>query len=124
MVEDLADELLRLERGFWDASTDADWYDEHVAQEGILVFPYGVGAMDKRQVLYTIRANDEEWDAYHFEDVKVIPLSGDAAVITYKATAERADSDPFKAYVSSTYVRADGGWLLAFHQQTLASTGK
>ena len=54
----------------------------------------------------------------------LVPLGDDAAVISYKAVAERSDDAPFKAWVSSTYVKRDGKWLLAFHQQTLAATGK
>jgi hypothetical protein len=120
MTEDLKEELLALERGFWSAATDPGYYEEHVSADGIMVFPYGVGAMTKPQILYTIRANDEEWDSYEFADVKVVSLGAEAAVITYKAVAARAQGDDFKAFVSSTYLRDDGGWLLAFHQQTLA----
>lgn len=122
MAEDLTEELLSLERGFWGASTDPDYYEEHVAEEAVMVFPYGVGAMDKAQVLYTIRANEEGWDSYELDDVRVVPLSDDTAVITYRATAARGDSDPFEAFVSSTYVRANGDWLMTFHQQTLSGS--
>ncbi|MBU1493623.1 MAG: nuclear transport factor 2 family protein [Actinobacteria bacterium] len=124
MTDDLTAELTALEKGFWEASTDPGFFGEHLADEAVMVFPYGVGAMDKAMVLYTIRANAEEWASVEFADARVVRLGEDAAVITYKVTAERNDDEPFKAFTSSTFVRRDGRWLLAFHQQTLASTGK
>ena len=124
MTDDLTTELLALEHGFWEAATDTDFHREHVADEAVMVFPYGVGAMDKEMVVYTINANTAVWLSHEFEDVQVVPIGDEAAVITYKAIGERADDEPFKAFISSTYVRRDGRWLLLFHQQTLASTGK
>ena len=124
MTDDLTAELLALENAFWEGATDADLYREAVADDAVFVFPYGVGAMDKQMVIYAIGANDEDWLSHELTSVQVVPLGDDAAVIAYKAEAERPDDEPFKAWVSSTYVRRDGRWLLAFHQQTLASTGK
>ena len=124
MTDDLTSELLQMEQRFWEAATDPEFYRENVADEAVLVFPYGVGAMDKSMVLYTIGANSEEWVSHEFDKVQVVSLGDDAAVISYKVAAGRSGEDPFKAFISSTYVRRDGRWLLAFHQQTLASTGK
>lgn len=121
MSDDLAAELLALEQGFWGASTDPSYYEEHVAEEAVMIFPYGVGPMDKRQVLYTVGANAEGWDAYELSEVHVVPLCADAALITYRAVAERGGDDPFEAFVASAYVRANGDWLLVFHQQTLSA---
>jgi len=122
--DDLNAELLALEHRFWEASTDVDFYREHLADEAVLVFPYGVGALDKGMIAYTINASSEEWISHEFEEVQVVPIGDDAAVITYKAIGERPDDEPFEAYISSTYIRRNGRWLLVFHQQTLASTGK
>ncbi|MCJ7724882.1 MAG: hypothetical protein MUP76_00630, partial [Acidimicrobiia bacterium] len=74
MTNDLTAELLHLEHRFWEASTDPDFYREHVAEEAVLVFPYGVGAMDKSMVLYTVGANAEEWVSHQFDDVYVVAL--------------------------------------------------
>ena len=124
MSENLEEQLLEMEHAFWQASTDPDFYRKHVAEDVVLVFPYGVGAMDKKMVLYTIGANTEEWENYEISEVGAVSLAEDAALITYKVSAERAVGDePFEAFVSSVYIRSDGPWLLAFHQQTLASTG-
>jgi len=39
------------------------------------------------------------------------------AMLTYRADATRADGREYSALVSSGYVRRDGEWKLAFHQQ-------
>ena len=40
------------------------------------------------------------------------------AILTYRARAVRGDTERYQALVSSVYVRRDGAWKLAFHQQT------
>lgn len=123
MTDDLTAALLAMEHGFWGAATDPDFYRDNMADEAVMVFPYGVGPMDKAMVIYAIGVSDEEWVSYDISGVRVVPISDDAGVITYKVAAERTDGAPFKAFIASTYVRRDGRWLLMFHQQTLASTG-
>jgi hypothetical protein len=39
-------------------------------------------------------------------------------VLVYSVVAQREGLEPYSAVVSSTYVRRDGEWKLAFHQQT------
>lgn len=121
MSDTLTAELLEMEHRFWKGSTDPGTYREHMADDAVMVFPYGVGAMDKQMVVYTVGANPEEWASWDFAGVNVVPLGDDAAVITYRVHAERADAAPFEAFVSSAYVRRDGHWVLAFHQQTPAA---
>jgi hypothetical protein len=46
-----------------------------------------------------------------------VALGDDAAVVGYRGTATR-DDQPYTALFNSTYVREDGDWKLAVHQQT------
>ena len=39
-------------------------------------------------------------------------------MLSYEATAGRADGTPYKALVSSGYARHGRAWKLAFHQKT------
>lgn len=39
-------------------------------------------------------------------------------MLIYKVTAQRAGEEQYSAVISSTFVRQDGTWKLAFHQQT------
>lgn len=124
MTDDLTAELLEMEHRFWAAATDPDFYREHVADDAVMVFPYGVGAMDKDMVIYAVTASTEEWASHELEEVRVVPIGDDAAVITYQASADGAADRRFEAFVSSIYVRREGRWMLVFHQQTLASAGR
>ena len=45
-------------------------------------------------------------------------LADGVALLSYEAHAIRANGEPFQALVSSAYVRTDGRWKMAFHQQT------
>ena len=120
MAEDLETQLLEMEHAFWEASTSTDFYEEHVADDAVLVFPYGVGAMDKEMTIYAVNSNEGHWESHEFEDVKVVPFCEDAGLITYRAKAIRVgDEGAFKVQVSSAYMRRDGAWKLVFHQQTL-----
>jgi len=110
MPDGLSAELTDMEHRFWDSATDPDFYREHLADEAVLVFHYGVGAMDKQMVIYAIKATAEAWISHEFEAVRVVPIGDDAAVITYKASGERAGDAPFRAFVSSAYVRRNGRW--------------
>jgi hypothetical protein len=57
-----------------------------------------------------------------FQKVRVIRLTDDAAIVTYKASAQReGQGSEYVALVSSAYVSRDGTWKLAFHQQTPAA---
>jgi hypothetical protein len=38
--------------------------------------------------------------------------------VVYRVNAQRAGEEPYAAIVSSTFLRGDGRWLLAFHQQS------
>ena len=42
----------------------------------------------------------------------------EVAILTYEASAERADGEPHHALVSTGYVKRDDGWKMMFHSQT------
>ncbi|HVD81528.1 MAG TPA: hypothetical protein VNB87_13445 [Propionibacteriaceae bacterium] len=47
-------------------------------------------------------------------------MSADSGIVVCRVNAQRAGEEPYAAIVSSTVVRGDGRWLLAFHQQSPA----
>ena len=110
------DELLDLERAFWGAAGNGAVYRDNFADDGVCVFPMGV--FDKETTMAAVDAA-EPWVEVLLDDVKTIPLAGDATSVIYRATARRrSDGEPYKAHIASTYVRRGGTWLLTVHQQT------
>lgn len=110
----LDDELLELEHRFWGAAGDGDFYRQHMADDGLLLIPFGI--FDKPA---TVAAVDDAtpWSSYEIHDPAVLTHGGAAATLCYRAEADR-EGTPFRAAISSTYRRHGERWLLAVHQQT------
>ena len=111
-------EILELEEAGWAAlSSDrgASFYDDNMADEGLMVFP-GV-VMNKADALAAIKSA-KPWSEHRLTDVAVRLLSGDAALIAYRATARREGAAEYRAMMTSVYMRRAGRWLLVLHQQS------
>lgn len=112
-------ELLALERRGWDAlcrGEGADFYGDLMTDGGLMVLVDG-SVLDRQQVVASLR-DAPPWDHYTLDDVRTVPIGGDAVALVYRATAERQDAPPFRALMSSTYVVVDGRARLALYQQT------
>jgi hypothetical protein len=112
-------ELIDLERSAWEAlSTEgaaAPFYEKVLAREVLMLLPGGMVIDDRAQVIDSMRG--APWSSYELRDLRVLTLRSDAAVVAYSATAIR-DGHEYQALFNSTYVREDGEWRLALHQQT------
>jgi hypothetical protein len=80
----------------------------------------GPQRMSKMEVLKTLsrtRITD-----YTIDEIRVLPLNGDAAILTYRLTLKVLPGEPeylaTPALVSSTWVRQGTSWLSAFRQWT------
>ena len=113
-------ELLELERAGWRAlSTDGDtavaFYDDVLARDVLMLLPGGMVIDDRAEVLESMRG--AAWNSFELADTRVIDLTANSAVVTYRATAHRDDVE-YEALFNSTYVREGGSWKLKVHQQT------
>lgn len=113
-------ELLDIERAGWEAlrtGQAGSYYRAHLTDDALMAFPFGVLTRDQ-----TIEAMESAppWTTYDLKDPQVVALTTDCGIVVYRVTARRAQDDPYQAVVSSTFVRRDGGWRMAFHQQTPA----
>jgi hypothetical protein len=114
----LAQELIQVERRGWEALCSDDavaYYRRHLIEEALMAFPFGL--MDREEALGAMEAA-RPWSHYDMKEPRVIALAPDCGVVVYAVTAQREGEDPFSAVVSSTFVRRDGEWRLAFHQQS------
>jgi uncharacterized protein DUF4440 len=114
----LDSELIEAEREGWQALTTtegADYYERHLAATALMCFPSGV--MTRPEALEAMRSA-RPWSSFEMIDPRVVELTSDSGVLVYQAVAKRADQPPYRALISSVYIRQDGRWLLAFHQQS------
>ena len=109
------------EREFWEAASDGDgdFYRANVVPTGVFVFPDPASAVDKDGCAAIIDGNQTPWAWYRMDDLRLIPLGDQVAVITYRGTAQPEGAEPFSMLMSSAYVADGDRWLMAFHQQTI-----
>jgi hypothetical protein len=115
----LEDDLLGIERQLW--TNDADVYAASLTGDAVLVFAE-TGVIRRDTALAAIREENAEgrrWADVTFDDVLVTQPTRDTAVLTYRVTARwEHEHSATRALASTLYVRHNGGWKAAFHQQT------
>jgi hypothetical protein len=114
------DELAALERQGWDAlSTDGEaaraFYDEALDEQAVMLLPGGMFLDDRAAIVESM--SGQPWSHYELEDVRTFRPASDVGVVTYGVVAARGGRE-YSALMSSLYLRREGGWKLAFHQQT------
>jgi len=117
-------DFVELERQGWQAlsserSAAVDFYMTLLTDDAMMVFPGGMVLKGKEAVLDSLAL--QPWKSFEIADEQVVSLSDGVTTLVYKVTAQRAESDPYTALISSTYVQRNGTWKLAFHQQTPVS---
>lgn len=113
---ELEEHLLGLEEQFWKG--DADFYRLSLTDDSLMVFAEPIGILTKDRTIETL-ASSPRWGEIRFEDVHMVQLAEDSAIVAYKAVARREGAGSgYSALVSSAYVRRGGSWKLAFHQHT------
>ncbi len=119
---DLKETLEKLEQDYFRASisADGDFYDRNLSDDALLVFAE-TGSLDKDACVQAVSGSpgDTTGASWRIEDARLVTLSPDAALISYRAEATRPGGQPASILVASAYSRQDGTWKLAFHQQTV-----
>lgn len=118
-MDDL-DHLVDLERRGWNALASGQagpYYREHLTRDALMAFPFGV--LTREQAIDAMESAPP-WSTYEMQDPRVIALTPDSGVVLYRVVAQRAEQPPYSAMISSAFVRRDGSWQLAFHQQSPA----
>jgi hypothetical protein len=114
----LADQLIALEYEGWRAlvaGNGADYYRSRLTANAVMAFPFGV--LTREAALESMEAA-RPWERFEIRDPQVVELGDDCGVVVYSVVALRPGEEPYAAVVSSTFVRDDEGWKLAFHQQS------
>jgi ketosteroid isomerase-like protein len=112
-MPDLRETLLALERAL--GGGDGDAYRAHLTDDAVVVVPGA--AITREQTAHAIDATPG-WDDFEITDDRLIELTPDSALITYRWRSSRGD-ETYEALMTSVYVKQPGGeWKLALHQQT------
>jgi hypothetical protein len=111
----LEQDLLKLEEGFW--TEGGDYYREHVDEECLLAFAEMAGVRSNEEIA-GMNPGAGNWKNVRLEQKGLVELGDDAILLTYAVSAQRKSGEPYKALVSTGYVRREGEWKMAFHQQT------
>lgn len=116
----VTEELLALEQRAWSALTSeedaAEFYERILSHDMVMVLPGMV--LDRAEAMESWMRS-VPWRDFEIEDVRLVSLDTNAALLTYRATARRAkDVESYRALCTSVYRMADGRWWLVFQQQT------
>jgi len=117
-MSDLLAELLSLEREGTQALTcggAASFYGPLLTDDALMVVPGFV--VDKAKFIQMVD-REASWTSFTVEGPRVTSLTPDAAILVYRATGKRTGQQDYIALMSSVYVKRDGRWRLAHHQQT------
>jgi hypothetical protein len=116
---ELEKQLIDIERKLW--TNDAVFYKNNLIEESLLVFPE-TGVITRGvavDAILTENAEGRRWAEVQFDKVRSLRLADDAALLTYKIAARwEHEESKRSALASSVYIKRDGVWKLAFHQQT------
>jgi hypothetical protein len=109
---------LELEHACWDAivaGTAAEFLDRVMTDEAVLLL--ADNALRRKEILEYYRS-PPPWRDHRLEDLRLVELTGAAAVVTYTARLHRSDSAVSEVLAcASVYVLDDGSWWRSFHEQ-------
>jgi ketosteroid isomerase-like protein len=113
--------LLSLERNAFEAwkNKDAKFWETYISDRFATVTP--MGKVDKAAVLKHFASDDCDVKSYSLADEQLKQLGSDAAIITYKATADATcggKKQPASTWVATILVRDGEQWKAAFHGES------
>ena len=111
----LEQDLMELERKFW--TGNAEFFRQHLDEKCLTAFKDRAGVQNKEAIAGMVKEG-ETWRNLKMDEKGFVVLDPNAVILTYEADGDRKNGEHYQAVVSSGYVRRDGGWKLAFHQQT------
>ncbi|GAA1708207.1 nuclear transport factor 2 family protein [Fodinicola feengrottensis] len=113
--------LLAAEDELWRANREGDggFYAKNLRDDALVVSKYGVAS--KEIIVATIGANRNPYVKTVLSDQRVLFITSDSALVTYKAdvTALVAGKEvEFSVLASTVYARENDQWRGVLHQQS------
>jgi hypothetical protein len=126
MPSAVENELVDLERRYWQALKDGDDAAALALTDDpcLVAGAQGVASLDRQTMASMLKQGAWKLESFKIEpDVKVKMIGDDVAVLAYTVHEElTVDGQPVKlqAADASTWVRRDGRWVCALHTEALA----
>ncbi len=120
--DDVKSTVTSIEKKLWEAwkNNEKTAFEEHLADNTVSINPQGVSA-GKEAAIRDMTATPCEVRGFSFSDWQVHQLSSETVLVTYKAKQDATCGGhkvPTDVVASSIYVKKDGKWLAASHQET------
>ena len=126
MDEDtVKDELLSLERKYWQAvkDKDVDTAMQLTEEPCIIAGASGIGSIDREKFVSIMKSAPYALKNFELKaDAEASLLTDDVAILAYEVQEDLiVDGQPItiNAAESSTWVRRDGHWLCAMHTESI-----
>jgi hypothetical protein len=120
-------EMLRLEKQFWDAMKrkDADAAARMTADGAVIVGAQGVSAIDRQTMARLTKEGNWTIERYEIDEstFQARMLTEDVAAVAYSVTEHiTVEGQPLMlmANDASVWLRLDGDWLCAMHTESIA----
>src|SRR5262245_59255471 len=100
MSKDIED-VLAIEVGFWTQASNRQFFDQHLADNGLSVME-PMGAIEKKQALQ--KTAPAPWAQPEMSDVVVKQVTPDLIVVAYHAASRRpSDGEAYQGSIASAY---------------------
>lgn len=117
--DELKDELISIEYSLW--KNEPNIYHQTFTPEVVLIFPQ-VGRIGRNEAVAAIREENKAgraWAEVNLDDAATLVLGDETVLLTYRAVARwNYEKVATTTLCSTLYVKRDGYWKVAFHQQT------
>jgi uncharacterized protein (TIGR02246 family) len=117
----LDQELSQIERTL--CVNDVEVYRRTFLPDAVIIFPE-IGRIDLEFALNALQdenAAGHRWAEVDFHDMRALTPAPDVALLHYAATARwNYKQEAERALCATLYVKRNGAWRVAFHQQTAA----
>ena len=125
MPSAVENELVELERRYWQALQDGDDATALALTDDpcIVAGAQGVASLDRRTMADMLKQATWKLQRFEIADAKVRMIGDDAAVLAYIVHEEltvEGKAVKLQASDASTWVRRDGRWVCALHTEALA----
>jgi hypothetical protein len=119
---DVEQKLTSAEKQLWEAWKNKDMapFKQNLTDDTVMVDATGV-VQGKDKAVDGMTKTPCDVKSYSLGDIKVDWIDKDAALLTYKADSDATcggQKSPPSVYASSLWVKKNGKWLGAFHQET------